>query len=117
MTVIVTRNSRMVAYIKGADTSIIPKCEAPDESIIKRGDQLAKDGLRVLLFAKKELRSLDDNLDTGFTMLGCTAVEDLLQEDVKGCLEDFGKANIKVWMLTGDNGYTARTVAFNCGIA
>lgn len=38
MTVVVTRDSRIVAYIKGADTSIIPKCDSPDESIIEASD-------------------------------------------------------------------------------
>lgn len=41
-------------------------------------------------------------------MLGVTGVEDLLQEDVYKCLSDFRQANIKVWMLTGDKGLTAK---------
>jgi P-type E1-E2 ATPase len=49
-------------------------------------------------------------------MLGCTAVEDLLQCEVKECITDFKQAGIHVWMLTGDNGYTALTVGKNCGI-
>lgn len=49
-------------------------------------------------------------------MLGATAIEDLLQDNVNRCIEDFRKAGIKVWMLTGDKGLTAEMVAISCGI-
>lgn len=39
-----------------------------------------------------------------------TAVEDLLQEGVRKCITDFKEANIKVWMLTGDKGLTAKMI-------
>lgn len=45
-----------------------------------------------------------------------TGVEDLLQEDVKQCIEDFRDAGMRVWMLTGDKGATAKEIAFNCGL-
>lgn len=34
--------------------------------------------------------------------MGSTAVEDKLQDEVPECIADFLKADIKVWMLTGD---------------
>jgi len=37
-----------------------------------------------------------------------TGVEDLLQENVKACIEDFRDAGMRVWMLTGDKGATAK---------
>jgi P-type E1-E2 ATPase len=40
-------------------------------------------------------------------MLGVTAVEDLLQENVADSISDFRRSGIKVWMLTGDKGETA----------
>lgn len=49
-------------------------------------------------------------------MLGVTGVEDLLQEDVNKCLSDFRQADIKVWMLTGDKGLTAKQIGLSCGI-
>jgi len=39
-----------------------------------------------------------------------TAVEDLLQEGVKKCIIDFKEAGVKVWMLTGDKGLTAKMI-------
>ena len=50
------------------------------------------------------------------TLLGATGVEDILQEDVKKCIKDFKQAGIKVWMLTGDSGLTAREIGISCGI-
>jgi len=48
--------------------------------------------------------------------LGATGIEDLLQDDVKKCIEDFKLAGIKVWMLTGDKGLTAKQIGMSCGI-
>ena len=45
-----------------------------------------------------------------------TAVEDMLQDDVSECIQDFIKAGIKVWMLTGDKGETALEIGLLCGL-
>ena len=37
-------------------------------------------------------------------------MEDLLQEDVASCIEQFRIAGIKVWMLTGDKKETAMEI-------
>lgn len=50
------------------------------------------------------------------TLLAATAVEDLLQENVKECIEDFRDAGISVWMLTGDKGLTALEIGVSCGL-
>lgn len=50
------------------------------------------------------------------TLLGITGVEDELQEDVIQCIRDFQDAGIKVWMLTGDKGETAREIGCSCGL-
>lgn len=42
-----------------------------------------------------------------FTILGVTAMEDLLQDQVSECITDFKEAGMRVWMLTGDKGDTA----------
>ena len=50
------------------------------------------------------------------TLLAATGVEDLLQENVKECIEDFRQAGISVWMLTGDKGLTAKEIGVSCGL-
>lgn len=49
-------------------------------------------------------------------MVACTGVEDELQDNVAECIQDFRDAGIKFWMLTGDQGHTAKEIAFNCGV-
>lgn len=43
-----------------------------------------------------------------------TAVEDKLQDNVPETIFDLLKANIKVWMLTGDKLETAENIAKSC---
>jgi magnesium-transporting ATPase (P-type) len=56
------------------------------------------------------------DIEKDFDILGVTAMEDLLQDRVKDCIQDFRDAGIKVWMLTGDKGDTAHQIAFTCGL-
>lgn len=49
-------------------------------------------------------------------MIGVSAVDDLLQEGVAKCIVDFKEAGMKVWMLTGDKGLTAKMIGIKCGL-
>jgi P-type E1-E2 ATPase len=52
----------------------------------------------------KDLESPERDLK----ILGCTGMEDVLQDGVIECIQDFkNNAGLKVWMLTGDKGETA----------
>lgn len=57
-----------------------------------------------------------DLVEHSLRLVAVTAVEDLLQENVKECITDFRDAGIKVWMLTGDKGLTAKEIAYSCGL-
>jgi phospholipid-translocating ATPase len=57
-----------------------------------------------------------EEVESDLTFLGCTGVEDELQEDVAECLRDFREAGINLWMLTGDKGETAREIGNSCGL-
>jgi len=48
------------------------------------------------------------------SLIGATAVEDKLQDNVPETIADFIKANINVWMLTGDKMETAENIAKSC---
>lgn len=48
-------------------------------------------------------------------LLGATAVEDALQDNVRDTLESLRHAGIKVWVLTGDKVETALNIALSCG--
>ena len=49
-------------------------------------------------------------------LVGSTAIEDRLQEDVKETIEAFKETGIKVWVLTGDKVETAINIGFSCGL-
>jgi len=50
------------------------------------------------------------------TLVGSTAIEDRLQEDVKETIEAFKECGIKVWVLTGDKVETAINIGYSCGL-
>jgi P-type E1-E2 ATPase len=47
-------------------------------------------------------------------VIGATAIEDKLQDEVGETIDSLMKAGIKVWVLTGDKIETAINIAFSC---
>lgn len=60
------------------------------------------------------LDSIYSSLERNLLLLGATAVEDRLQTGVKETIQDLRRADIKVWMLTGDKFETAENIAASC---
>ena len=105
-------------------------------------DTFASEGLRTLLLAQRclsqseyqeyqqchddaihsigqreeKLAVIYDNIERDLDLVGCTAIEDRLQEGVKETIEFIRSAGIKVWVLTGDKVETAITVGYRCGL-
>uniref|UniRef100_A0AAY4BBK9 Phospholipid-transporting ATPase n=1 Tax=Denticeps clupeoides TaxID=299321 RepID=A0AAY4BBK9_9TELE len=104
-------------------------------------DQYARDGLRTLCFAKRvftyageyedwskkrqeAISAIDQReqllmdttvfLETKFTLLGATGIEDRLQENVPETIQALREAGIQVWVLTGDKPETAVNIAYSC---
>lgn len=87
----------------------------------------ARQGYRTIVYAIKELDVQNhwdfdwdnleqDQIESDLTLLAATGVEDLLQDNVKKCIEDFRHAGIAVWMLTGDKSVTAKEIGMSCGL-
>lgn len=53
-------------------------------------------------------------MERDLLLIGCTAVEDKLQDKVPEVIANLIEANIKVWMLTGDKLETAENIGFSC---
>lgn len=53
-------------------------------------------------------------IENGFTLVGSTAIEDKLQDDVGEVIEYIRMAKIKLWVLTGDKIETAINIGFSC---
>ena len=95
-------DGKTINFAKGADMAFKGKIVGDTQDMPEINDY-AKKGLRTLMFAMSH-QDLEDN----YSLLGVTGVEDLLQDNVQPCIQQFMDADIKVWMLTGDKGETAR---------
>ncbi|KAF4697829.1 hypothetical protein FOZ63_029378 [Perkinsus olseni] len=58
----------------------------------------------------------DERIETELTLLGCTAVEDKLQDEVPETVEALRNAGITVAMITGDKRETAINIARSCNL-
>lgn len=59
---------------------------------------------------------MEEILEREFELIGATAIEDQLQDNVKGTIEAIRRAGVKVWMLTGDKKETAINIGISCGL-
>ena len=53
-------------------------------------------------------------LEFDFNLVGSTALEDRLQDEVPETIEHIRKAGIKLWVLTGDKIETAINIGYSC---
>lgn len=102
----------------------------------------AADGLRTLVFAKQDLaedvykrwkkrfeqaataiherqEKIDiaaNELEKDLDLIGATAIEDKLQDQVPQTIELLQRAGCKLWVLTGDKQETAINIGFSCAM-
>ena len=144
------QQQKIILMCKGADSIIKARLRLQDnpdnnqfmETTQRYVDEYAKDGLRTLLLAKKEIsqdeysrleqelraaqsevvdrdtkvEKVQSEIEDKMLLVGSTAIEDKLQEDVKETIESFKETGIKVWVLTGDKVETAINIGFSCGL-
>uniref|UniRef100_A0A914W4H3 Phospholipid-transporting ATPase n=1 Tax=Plectus sambesii TaxID=2011161 RepID=A0A914W4H3_9BILA len=55
-----------------------------------------------------------EKIECDLTLIGATAIEDKLQDDVPETIAALLKAEIKIWVLTGDKRETAINIAHSC---
>ncbi|KAG0683758.1 hypothetical protein C6P40_001322 [Pichia californica] len=110
------------------------------EKTLQHIDEFSSDGLRTLLYSYRELDIVEytewskryaaaktslvdrsekiEHVGTEFenrlTLLGCTAIEDKLQDGVPEAIEKLRRAGIRMWMLTGDKRETAINIGYSC---
>jgi len=126
--------SSRVAYVKGAPKEILGVCShvrwnqknhAMDENfrseIMAANDAYARNGLRVLAVARRELS--DDGTDyrhevieRDLTFLGLEAMMDPPRDEVALAVGKCHQAGIRIIMITGDYGLTAESIARRIGI-
>ncbi|XP_036424984.1 phospholipid-transporting ATPase 11C isoform X3 [Colossoma macropomum] len=142
MSVIVrTKTGETLLFCKGADSSIFPRVRSEEVDRIRMHvERNATDGYRTLCVAYKQLSpeeyavadaglrdarlALQDReeklmavynqVETGMSLIGATAVEDRLQEEAAETMEALQGAGMKVWVLTGDKMETAKSTCYAC---
>ena len=60
------------------------------------------------------LDKIYSDIESNVVLLGATAVEDRLQDDVPATIAQLQQAGIKIWMLTGDKLETAENIGESC---
>ena len=107
-------DNKIYLFAKGADSAIGERVTQNKELIDITGEhliQFAKNGLRTLMIAYKELTENEYNIyDKAFK----NAIEDKLQDNISNVLYNFIEAGIKIWVLTGDKMDTAKSIAYSC---
>ena len=63
-----------------------------------------------------KMSALQDELERELELVGATAIEDKLQDEVEETIRGLKDAGIKVWVLTGDKIETAINIGFSCGL-
>lgn len=62
------------------------------------------------------IMSVAAEIETDMTLLGSTAIEDRLQDDVQETIVSLKAAGIKIWVLTGDKIETAIQIGYSTGL-
>eukprot|EP00201_Polytomella_parva_P018391 CAMPEP_0175051812 /NCGR_PEP_ID=MMETSP0052_2-20121109/8016_1 /TAXON_ID=51329 ORGANISM="Polytomella parva, Strain SAG 63-3" /NCGR_SAMPLE_ID=MMETSP0052_2 /ASSEMBLY_ACC=CAM_ASM_000194 /LENGTH=778 /DNA_ID=CAMNT_0016316155 /DNA_START=124 /DNA_END=2456 /DNA_ORIENTATION=+ len=97
------------------------------EELLKFVTSLAKRGLRCICLTYKDIPAVDptrpanffedsDNLDQDLTVLAIVGIKDPVRKEVPDAVQTCKRAGIVVRMVTGDNIFTARHIARECGI-
>ncbi|VVC44111.1 Hypothetical protein CINCED_3A002426 [Cinara cedri] len=137
---------KIYLYCKGADTVIFERLskdvEQHKETTLMHLEEFANNGYRTLCFAYTEIsenfytswneefikasnvltnreESIDEIarlIEKDLILLGATAVEDKLQDQVPETIAALIKADISVWILTGDKQETAINIGFSTNL-
>ncbi|KAL6930714.1 probable Probable phospholipid-transporting ATPase DRS2 [Hanseniaspora guilliermondii] len=67
-----------------------------------------------LVNRSEKIDEVAELIERNLKLLGCTAIEDKLQDKVPETIQTLQDANIKIWVLTGDKQETAINIGMSC---
>nr|POF27276.1 calcium-transporting atpase 12, plasma membrane-type [Quercus suber] len=135
--VLVKRNNEKTIHThwKGAAEMILATCSTyydragvlnvmDEEERLQFGTiikNMAQNSLRCIAFAHKEVAEESGQVlkkleETGLTLLGLVGLKDPCRPGVSTAVESCRAAGVNIKMITGDNVYTAKAIAFECKI-
>uniref|UniRef100_H2MJJ7 Phospholipid-transporting ATPase n=1 Tax=Oryzias latipes TaxID=8090 RepID=H2MJJ7_ORYLA len=138
-------DGRIRLYCKGADTVIYERLSTNTQhrqTTQEALDIFANDTLRTLCLCYKDisaneyeawsrkhkeaqlvmgdreaaLDSVYEEVEKDLMLIGATAIEDKLQDGVPETIATLAKADIKIWVLTGDKKETAENIGYSCSL-
>ena len=121
------------AYVKGAPDLLLRNCnkilrngkvhnlgEKEKQLILEINDSFAKDALRVLGFAYKELPLYKqyglESVESNLVFVGLAGMIDPPREEVQAAVAECQEAGIRVMVITGDHALTATAIARQIGL-
>ena len=129
-----TNGHSQFAFVKGAPKEVLDLCSrceldgqavgmsaALRDGIMEANDQYARDGLRVLALARRDLPGRlpvydAETVEQDLTFIGLAAMIDPPRPEVAEAVKKCHHAGIHIVMITGDYGLTAESIARRIGI-
>ncbi|MCL1901546.1 MAG: cation-translocating P-type ATPase, partial [Firmicutes bacterium] len=113
--------NEVVACIKGSPEKVLELCELSKDKrheIEKQIFELSKKAFRVIAVGEMIINSKapESIYECKLNLCGLVALYDPPRETIKDDIKKCIKANIRVVMITGDNGVTAQNIAMQAGI-
>lgn len=85
-----------------------------DESTYTEWKQAYQEASTSLVDRQEKIEKVGEQIETQLELVGATAIEDKLQKGVPEAIDKLRRANIKLWMLTGDKRETAINIGHSC---
>ena len=136
------KSNTKVLFCKGADNFVFKKCSADSDivSCSRAITEFSKKGWRTLALSYRILTETEyefyenlliqsnndienretrmsaafEEIESNLVLVGATAIEDKLQDEVEDTLESLRMAGLKIWVLTGDKVETAINISNSC---
>ncbi|PHT99665.1 putative calcium-transporting ATPase 13, plasma membrane-type [Capsicum chinense] len=117
--------SRMCSHYYDLEGNIKPLVESDKVECDRIIEGMAASSLRCIAFAHKQVPKAEQEdhelmhgnvPDNSFILLGFVGLKDPCRPGVKKAVEDCQNAGVNIEMITGDNVFTAKAIATECGI-
>nr|WP_255570125.1 calcium-translocating P-type ATPase, SERCA-type [Cohnella sp. CFH 77786] len=134
MSVLVSHQGKQLLMTKGAPDLLVEHCDyvlwgdqitpftaTLRQKVLQANELMAKDALRVLGFAYRDLKTgeaceTNEQAERGLVFVGLAGMIDPPRKEVQEAIVKCRQAGIKTVMITGDHGLTAEAIARSIGI-
>ncbi|XP_031284814.1 calcium-transporting ATPase 4, plasma membrane-type-like [Pistacia vera] len=110
---------KMCDKIVNADGEVVPLSEDQRKNMTNVINSFASQALRTLCLAYKDIKdksNVDGIPDNEYALIAVVGIKDPVRPGVKEAVKSCLAAGITVRMVTGDNIFTAKAIAEECGI-